>query len=446
MKKKGTHFHLLLAALFCCLLCSKQTYAQTPAARNGQLKVIGLNLCNQYGNPIQLRGMSSHGIQWYGWGNCLTAASLDALAYDWGADVFRISLYVQEGGYETNPTAYTTQVNRLIEEATSRGMYALVDWHILSPGDPHYNLERAKTFFTAIANTHKTKTNILYEICNEPNSGANWSRIKSYADQLIPVIRAIHPASVILVGTPGWSSLGLSGDGPLEDIFNNQLQFPNVLYTFHFYAQSHQAAYLNQLDRASNRLPMFVTEFGTQNYSGEGDNDFAMSQQYIDLMRRKKISWVNWNYSSDWRSGAVWTTGTCPNGPWTTARLKPAGLWVRERMLSPADDFPVTVAAALEEEKKAEDSKETLSQKIDLSTYPNPFNDNSTISLSLSKSTTVVLAVYNFSGKLVTTLKSGKLDAGRHTFTLSGKNLPQGIYNVKLTYGEKAITKKIVKQ
>lgn len=341
MKKIGTYLSLRLAAFVLCLLCMHaQTNAQTPVARNGQLRVIGTKLCNQFGNPIQLRGMSTHGIQWYGWGSCLTAASLDALAYDWGADVLRISLYVQEGGYETDPTGFTNQVSRLIEEATARGMYALVDWHQLTPGDPNYNLSRAKTFFSAIANAHKNKNNIIYDICNEPNTNTTWSMIKNYADQMIPFIRAIDNDAVILVGTHGWSTFGLSGDGSLQDVLNNPLTHANVMYTFHFYAKSHGTAYLNQLNNASDRLPVFVTEFGTQEASGDGANDFNMSQQYIDLMARKKISWTNWNYSDDFRSGAVWITGTCSNGPWTTARLKPAGAWIRERMLNPADDFP----------------------------------------------------------------------------------------------------------
>ncbi len=330
----------LTLCLLWCLVSLLAAQAQTPVAKNGQLHVTGTKLVNQYGNPIQLRGMSTHGIQWYGWGSCLTEASLDALAYDWGADVLRISLYVQEGGYETDPAGFTAQVNRLIEEATERGMYALVDWHQLDPGDPNYNLSRAKTFFSAIANQHKNKNNIIYDICNEPNSGATWAKIKTYADQMIPHIRAIDNDAVILVGTHGWSTFGQSGDGSLQDVLNNPLTYPNVMYTFHFYAKDHRTAYLNQLNTASNSLPVFVTEFGTQEASGDGPNDFAMAQQFIDLMRNKKISWTNWNYSDDFRSGAVWTTGTCSNGPWTTARLKPAGAWVRERMISPADDFP----------------------------------------------------------------------------------------------------------
>lgn len=338
MKKITLH---VLWSLVCLLMSSvDHIQAQTPVAKNGQLRVIGTKLCNQYGNPIQLRGMSTHGIQWYGWGGCLNEASLDALAYDWGADVLRISLYVQEGGYETDPAGFTAQVNRLIEEATERGMYALVDWHQLTPGDPNYNLARAKTFFSAIANQHKNKNNIIYDICNEPNSGATWAKIKTYADQMIPHIRAIDNDAVILVGTHGWSTFGLSGDGSLQDVLNNPLAHPNVMYTFHFYARDHRTAYLNQLNAASDRLPVFVTEFGTQEASGDGPNDFAMAQQFIDLMRNKKISWTNWNFSDDFRSGAVWQTGTCSNGPWTPARLKAAGTWIRERILSPADDFP----------------------------------------------------------------------------------------------------------
>ena len=60
-----------------------------------------MNLCNQYGKPIQLRGMSTHGLQWFP--NCYNTASLDTLANDWKADVLRIAMYVQEDGYDDQP-------------------------------------------------------------------------------------------------------------------------------------------------------------------------------------------------------------------------------------------------------------------------------------------------------------------------------------------------------
>ncbi|MFE0149704.1 cellulase family glycosylhydrolase [Nonomuraea sp. NPDC059007] len=314
------------------------TSGGTPVEANGQLRVCGLKLCNENGKQIQLRGMSSHGIQWHY--DCLNTASLNALADDWKSDVLRISMYIQEGGYDTNPRAFTDRVHNLIEQATSRGMYAIVDWHMLNPGDPfaQNNLNKAKTFFTEIAQRHNNKKNLLYEVMNEP-SGVAWSRIRDYAHQIIPVIRANDPESTILVGTRAWSSLGVSEGSDESEIISNPVNATNIMYTFHFYAASHGSNYLSTLSRAADRLPMFVTEFGTQTSSGGGGNNFTRSQQYIDLMAQKKISWVNWNFSDDPLSGAVFTEGTCPGGPFTgTSRLKEAGRWIRDQVRLP-DDF-----------------------------------------------------------------------------------------------------------
>ncbi|MFC0626582.1 cellulase family glycosylhydrolase [Kribbella deserti] len=313
----------------------------TPVAINGQLRVCGVKLCNQYGKPIQLRGMSTHGIQWYA--NCIKTASLDALANDWKADILRISMYIStsEDGYETNPRKFTDMMHNYIEEATKRGMYALVDWHQLNPGDPNIYTEQAKTFFTEIASRHKNKNNIIYDIANEPNN-VSWAGIKNYAEQLIPVIRAQDSDGVIFVGTHGWASLGVSDTRNETDIINNPIRATNFMYTFHFYAASHKDEYFAALSRAADRIPLFVTEFGTQEYTGDGPNDFTYSQKYLDFLASKKIGWTNWNFSDDFRSGAVFKTGTCAGSNFTgTSMLKPSGVWVRERMRTP-DDFPTS--------------------------------------------------------------------------------------------------------
>jgi endoglucanase len=151
---------------------------------------------------------------------------------------------------------------------------------------------------------------------------------------LIPVIRAIDNKTVILVGTAGWSSLGVSDGSSSQDIINAPLSFPNIMYTFHFYAASHRDEYLNEVDYASNTLPIFVTEFGSQAYTGDGANDFAMTDRYLQLFANKKISWTNWNYSDDPLSGAVWKTGTCSNGPWTDSNLKASGVYIKAKIMN----------------------------------------------------------------------------------------------------------------
>ncbi|WP_440053521.1 cellulase family glycosylhydrolase [Pseudoalteromonas sp. T1lg65] len=304
----------------------------TPVQRYGKLKVCDNRVCSESGEVVQLRGMSSHGLQWYGLNKCLTEQSLDVLAEEWQADIIRLSMYVQESGYATNPEKFTEEMNKLIEMASERGLYVLVDWHQLNPGDPNYNLSFAKKFFTDVVSANKSRNNIIYDVANEPN-GVTWTEVRKYADEIIPVIRAIEPESLILIGTHGWATFGASSGGSVQDILDDPVKFDNIMYTFHFYAASHKDYYRNVLDRASDVLPVFVSEWGTQNYDGDGDNDFDSAQKYIDLMEHKKISWTNWNYSDDFRSGAVWKRGTCSNGSFVDSQLKNAGVWVKDRVI-----------------------------------------------------------------------------------------------------------------
>ncbi|NBE79909.1 cellulase family glycosylhydrolase [Micromonospora rubida] len=311
----------------------------TPVAINGQLRVCGVNLCNQYGKPIQLRGMSTHGLQWFS--QCYNDASLDALSKDWLADLLRVSMYVQEDGYETDPAGFTNRVNTLVDEATERGMYALVDFHTLTPGDPMFNLARAKTFFAAVSARHASKNNVIYEITNEPN-GVSWSTIKNYAEQVIPVIRANDPDAVVVVGTRGWSSLGVSEGGNSTEVVNSPVNAGNIMYAFHFYAASHRDNYRAELERAAARLPMFVTEFGTVTYTGGGAVDAASSTAWLDLLDRLKISYANWTFSDADEGSAAYRPGTCYGGTYTgTAVLTESGTFMRNRIRTP-DNFPTS--------------------------------------------------------------------------------------------------------
>lgn len=309
----------------------------SPVMINGQLQVIGTNLCNQYGNPIQLRGMSSHGLQWYA--DCITNESVDVLANEWKADVLRLSLYANEDGYDRRPEYYTALVDKLIDIAVHRGLYVIIDWHQLDPGDPWDNYDNAVIFFTHMATKHGDKPNVIYEICNEPNN-VYWASVRSYAEYMIPMIRDIDHDAVIIVGTHAWGSLGISDGSDEWEIIYDPVNADNIMYSFHFYAAEHYDEYYYALDNFSDYHAVFVTEWGAQESSGGAINDFENAQRYLDLMEYKKISWTCWNYSDDARIGAVFKEGTAP-GPWSgTGVLKEAGVWIRDKILYPADDFP----------------------------------------------------------------------------------------------------------
>jgi len=306
--------------------------AGTPVSVNGQLSVCGVNLCNQDGEAVQLRGMSSHGLQFFP--NCVNADSLAALRNDWNADFIRLSMYVQEGGLETDPTGFTNKVNGLVDTATKLGLYVLVDFHILTPGDPNVNLGLAKTFFANVSAKHAANTNVLYEVANEPN-GVSWDAIKTYAEQVIPVIRKNAPDSVVLVGTRGFSSLGLTDGSDETEIINDPVAFANVMYTFHFYAASHGDDRRAVVARAAKSLPLFVSEFGTQTFTGDGTNDFTSTTTWLDLLKSNKISYGMWSFSDGRETNSAFKQGTCAGTKFAgNGVLTEAGRYLRSRLLT----------------------------------------------------------------------------------------------------------------
>ena len=104
---------------------------------------------------------------------------------------------------------------------------------------------------------------MIYEIANEPN-GVSWSTIKSYAEQVIPVIRANDPDAVVIVGTRGWSSLGVSDGGNADRDRQQPGERAATSCTRSTSTPPRTSDnYRTELARAADRLPLFVTEFGT---------------------------------------------------------------------------------------------------------------------------------------------------------------------------------------
>lgn len=75
--------------------------------------------------------------------------------------------------------------------------------------------------------------------------------------------------------------------------------------------------------------------------------------------------------------------------------------------------------------------------------YPNPFNPTTSISFYLPKSEHVTLNVYDITGRLVSTLLTGKMDLGEHSISFDAKNLSSGIYFYTIKAGEFQSTRKM---
>ena len=76
------------------------------------------------------------------------------LSEDWGANLFRIAMYTDEnGGYCTDGDKEKLKalVTDGVEYAKQADMYVIVDWHILSDGNPLTHVEAAEAFFSQIS-------------------------------------------------------------------------------------------------------------------------------------------------------------------------------------------------------------------------------------------------------------------------------------------------------
>lgn len=293
----------------------------------GQLKVIKGQLCDQNGNPIQLRGVSSSGLQWFPF----SSNTIRNLVKDWQISVVRAAMYT-EGyhGYTTNSDGLV-QVKSVVKQAINSGIYVIVDWHILSDPDPNTYKNQAKTFFENIAKTYGDKPNILYEICNEPNrrpdgTMVSWDEIKSYANFIIPAIRAIDPNNIIIVGTDTWSQ-------GVDNAAADPLTGANIMYTLHFYAGTHRQSLRDRASAAlAKGLPIFVTEWGTTDASGDGPLYLTEAQTWIDWMNQHKISWVNWSFCNKSEGSAILKSFAGMNGPWKDSQLTDSGKWVKSKI------------------------------------------------------------------------------------------------------------------
>lgn len=294
----------------------------------GALQVIGTQLCDSNGNAVQLRGISTHGLAWFP--DYVNAELFRELHDEWKANVVRLAMYTAEyGGYCSGGDQKKLKqlISDGVQYATDNDMYVIIDWHILSDGDPNTHKEDAKAFFTEMSEAYSGYDNVLYEICNEPNGGTSWSSIKSYAEEIIPVIRENDEDAVILVGTPNWSQyVDQAAADPIT-------AYSNIMYTLHFYAATHTDGLRSTMAAAIDAgLPVFVSEYGICDASGNGAIDEKQANAWVELMDRYGVSYVAWNLSNKNETSAVFKNSCGKLGGFTQEDLSSSGRWLYDML------------------------------------------------------------------------------------------------------------------
>lgn len=294
-------------------------------ASAGRLHVKGTKLVDKKGHEVQLRGVSTHGLSWYP--QYVNDKCFAQLHDKWGANVVRLAMYTEEyNGYCSGDAKNRSDLKKLIKKgvrlAKKHKMYVIVDWHILSDGNPNSHKKEAKAFFREMSREFKGYNNVIYEICNEPNNGISWKEIKSYARSVISTIRKNDKKAVIVVGTPTWSQ-------DVDQAAADPIKGDNIMYALHFYAATHKADLRNKMTAAINKgLPVFVTEYGICDASGNGAIDKKEADRWVQTMDEYGVSYIAWNLSNKQESSSIIKSSCSKVSGFKKSELSDEGRWL----------------------------------------------------------------------------------------------------------------------
>jgi endoglucanase len=302
---------------------------------SGKLHVNGSKLCDSKGQPVQLRGISTHGIGWFP--EYINEECFAQLRTQWNVNVMRLAMYTAEyNGYLNggDQNQLKALIRNGVQYAADHDMYVIIDWHILSDSNPNQHIEEACAFFDEMSKEFAGRSNVLYEICNEPNGGTTWNDIKTYASSVIGIIRKNDKDAVIIVGTPNWSQYV---DEAAKDPITG---YDNIMYALHFYAATHKDDLRNRMVSAVEAgLPIFVTEYGICDASGNGTIDRAEAEQWVHLMDLHDVSYVAWNLSNKSETSAILKSSCTKTRDFTEDDLSESGKWLYD-MLTGKDLSP----------------------------------------------------------------------------------------------------------
>jgi endoglucanase len=299
--------------------------ALNPVAVHGPLQVVGNDLRDGAGNPVQLKGVSS---QWLNYESKPFPESKSAIAYardHWKLSVVRAAMGVDAaGGYlgtgtgaNADAASMQSKVDTIIENAIELGIYVIVDWHtsnaVTAMGS---QATQAAAFFTDIAHRYGSAPNLIYETYNEPNR-VTWAQIKPYHESVVAAIRAEDPDNLIILGTPTFSQdVDIAAQDPVAGT--------NLLYTLHFYACTHRQPLRDKATTAlAAGIGLFVTEFGSTPSDGgvptRGDPYVCEgeTQTWFSWMADHNISGAAWKLDQCADTSCLLSAAAPVDGPWT---------------------------------------------------------------------------------------------------------------------------------
>ncbi len=346
--------------------------ATTPASGGtvstyGRLQISGTTLKDKNGNPVQLAGISSHGLTWFPLSDLnlnttsninllnqqitfnpaggvpfpYTSSAVGNLVSQWHIEVTRAAMFpydpwnIATGTAKSYDNNYPTWkwyninlVNSIVQSAINNNIYVIIDWHAGEGNDTDPNVYwtngHVQEFFNYMVDKWGSYPNVIYETVNSPVIGwaDNYSQpgLKTFNQNVINLIRAREIAdgyapNLILAGTPTWSQ-------DVDVAANDPLSGNLIAYNFMWYAGTHGASYRTKAENAlatlATKAPnqtLFMGEVGTTQSNGSGGVYYTEFNTWMEWAKTKNLSWLNWSISDKEETSAIFVPSIYGNVP-----------------------------------------------------------------------------------------------------------------------------------
>ncbi|MBO7703040.1 MAG: cellulase family glycosylhydrolase [Solobacterium sp.] len=298
------------------------------AEASGALHIEDGSLVNEKGEAVQLRGVSTHGLAWFP--EYVNEDAFRTLRDEWNVNTIRLAMYTAEsGGYCTDgkPEELKQLIAKGVDAADDLGMYVIIDWHILSDSDPCMHEEEAAAFFDEMSEKYADRTNVIYEICNEPQNSPYETVIRPYAEHMLSIIRNNDSDALVLVGTNTWSQ-------DIDEVIGNMIDDDHVMYTLHFYAATHKDSLREKLKKALDAgVPVYISECSICDASGNGGIDEASAAEWYALIEEYGLSWNAWSLCNKNETSALIRPSCRELSGWKEEDLSETGRWFQKAFL-----------------------------------------------------------------------------------------------------------------
>ncbi|MNJ59580.1 Endoglucanase 5A [compost metagenome] len=82
------------------------------------------------------------------------------------------------------------------------------------------------------------------------------------------------------------------------------------------------------------KVGIFISEWGTTLANGDDGVFIEQSDEWLDFLDEKGLSWFNWNLADHPEDSAALVPGASEQGNWQEEDIKPSGQYVRQKLRS----------------------------------------------------------------------------------------------------------------